>query len=153
MDYQIYMGSSVMVSLPWLLLLDLCSYKLDGYVTTSILHSLLTLVLCHLLTPCLSIEQDEGLVNTWLIDSGCSRHKTGNSKWFSSLDPMQHKEYITFGDNSKVRWSPMVPFGSMGVLSSTMLLWSLICISICFRFRNSLRTVSKCALRKPIMSS
>jgi hypothetical protein len=45
--------------------------------------------------------QDGGLENTWLIDFGCSRHVTGGSKWFSSLDPMQCKEYITFGDNSK----------------------------------------------------
>ena len=39
--------------------------------------------------------------NTWLIDSGCSRHMTGSSKWFSSLNPVIGKEYITFGDNSK----------------------------------------------------
>ena len=45
--------------------------------------------------------QSGGLENTWLVDSGCSRHMTGSSKWFSSLDPMQYKEYITFGDNSK----------------------------------------------------
>ena len=45
--------------------------------------------------------QDEGLEKTWLIDSGYSRHMTGSSKWFSSLDPVQCKEYITFGDNSK----------------------------------------------------
>jgi hypothetical protein len=45
--------------------------------------------------------QDGGLENMWLIDSGCSRHMTKSSKWFSSLDPVQCKEYITFGDNSK----------------------------------------------------
>jgi hypothetical protein len=45
--------------------------------------------------------QDRCLENTWLIDSGCSRHMTGSSKWFSGLDPVQCKEYITFGDNSK----------------------------------------------------
>ena len=45
--------------------------------------------------------QDGGLENTWLIDSGCSCHMTGNTKWFSSLDPMSCKEYIIFGDNSK----------------------------------------------------
>jgi hypothetical protein len=45
--------------------------------------------------------QDGGLENIWLIDSGCSRHMTGSSKWFSSLNPVQCKEYITFGDNSK----------------------------------------------------
>ena len=56
--------------------------------------------MCNLLILCLSIEQDEVLENTWLIDFGCSRHMTRNSKWFSSLDPMSCKEYITFGDNS-----------------------------------------------------
>ena len=42
-----------------------------------------------------------GLENTWLVDSGCSRHMTRSSKWFSNLNPVQCKEYITFGDNSK----------------------------------------------------
>ena len=37
----------------------------------------------------------------WLIDSRCSRHMTRASRWFSILDPVKHKEYITFGDNSK----------------------------------------------------
>ena len=45
--------------------------------------------------------QDGGLDNTWLMDSGCSRHMTGYSKWFSSLTLVTTKEYITFGDNSK----------------------------------------------------
>jgi hypothetical protein len=35
------------------------------------------------------------------MDSGCSRHMTGSSKWFSSLDPVTGKEYITFGDKSR----------------------------------------------------
>ena len=35
-DYWIYMGSSVMVWLPWWLLLYLCSYKLDGSITAGI---------------------------------------------------------------------------------------------------------------------
>ena len=39
--------------------------------------------------------------NVWLIDSGCSRHMTGKSKWFSSLDPIRTKEHIVFGDNLK----------------------------------------------------
>jgi hypothetical protein len=37
----------------------------------------------------------------WLIDSSCSHHMIGSSKWFSSLDPVQCKEYIIFRDNSK----------------------------------------------------
>jgi len=35
------------------------------------------------------------------MDSGCSRHMTGNDKWFSSLTPMLSKEYIVFGDNGR----------------------------------------------------
>jgi hypothetical protein len=44
---------------------------------------------------------DEGLDDMWLIDSGCSRHMTENKKWFSSLTPLSHKEYVTFGDDKK----------------------------------------------------
>jgi hypothetical protein len=39
----------------------------------------------------------------WLIDSGCSRHMTGDRRWFSSLTLVMTKEYITFGDNGKGR--------------------------------------------------
>jgi hypothetical protein len=35
------------------------------------------------------------------MDSGCSRHMTRNKKWFSSLTPLSHKEYATFGDDKK----------------------------------------------------
>jgi len=35
------------------------------------------------------------------MDSGCSRHMTGDDRWFSSLTPASGKEYIIFGDNSK----------------------------------------------------
>jgi hypothetical protein len=44
---------------------------------------------------------DGGLEDMWLMDSGCSRHMTGNRKWFSSLTPLSHKEYVTFGDDKK----------------------------------------------------
>jgi hypothetical protein len=44
---------------------------------------------------------DEGLEDTWLMNSGCSRHITRNKKWFSSRTPLSHKEYVTFGDNKK----------------------------------------------------
>jgi hypothetical protein len=44
---------------------------------------------------------DGGLENMWFIDSDCSRHMTGNKKWFSSLTPLSHKEYVTFGDDKK----------------------------------------------------
>jgi hypothetical protein len=35
------------------------------------------------------------------MDFGFSRHMTGNKKWFSSLTPLSHKEYVTFGDDKK----------------------------------------------------
>jgi hypothetical protein len=35
------------------------------------------------------------------MDSGCSRHITGNKKWFSSLTPLSHKEYVTFENDKK----------------------------------------------------
>jgi hypothetical protein len=44
---------------------------------------------------------DGGLEDTWLMDSGCSRHMTRNKKWFSSLTPPSHKKYLTFGDDKK----------------------------------------------------
>jgi hypothetical protein len=39
--------------------------------------------------------------NKWLMDSDCSRHMTGNKKWFSWLTPLSHKEYVHFGDDKK----------------------------------------------------
>jgi hypothetical protein len=41
--------------------------------------------------------------DTWLMDSGCSQHMTRNKKWFSSLTPLSHKEYVTFGDDKKCK--------------------------------------------------
>jgi hypothetical protein len=35
------------------------------------------------------------------MDSDCSRYITGDKKWFSSLTPLSHKEYVTFGDDKK----------------------------------------------------
>jgi hypothetical protein len=64
----------------------------------------LTLVLSHLFAHVLVFEfQVEDLKNIWLIDSGCSRHMTGDRGWFSSLVPEVTKRYITFGDNGRGR--------------------------------------------------
>jgi hypothetical protein len=35
------------------------------------------------------------------MDSDCSRHMTGNKKWFSNLIPLSHKEYVIFEDDKK----------------------------------------------------
>ncbi|WVZ81105.1 hypothetical protein U9M48_028521 [Paspalum notatum var. saurae] len=39
--------------------------------------------------------------DVWIMDSGCSRHMIGHRKWFSSLNHVSTKEYITFGDNGQ----------------------------------------------------
>jgi hypothetical protein len=44
---------------------------------------------------------DGGLENTWFMNSGYLRHMTKNKKWFSSLTPLSHKKYVTFGDDKK----------------------------------------------------
>jgi hypothetical protein len=38
-----------------------------------------------------------------LIDSGCSRHMTGDRGWFSSLVSVVTRRYITFGENGRGR--------------------------------------------------
>jgi hypothetical protein len=44
---------------------------------------------------------DGGLKDKWFMDFGCSRHMTGDKKWFSSLTLLLHMEYVTFGDDKK----------------------------------------------------
>jgi hypothetical protein len=52
------------------------------------------------------------------MDSDCSRHMTGSSKWFSSLDPVIGKEYITFEDMSRGK---VVSHGTIQVNESFIL--------------------------------
>ncbi|WVZ64023.1 hypothetical protein U9M48_013609 [Paspalum notatum var. saurae] len=47
------------------------------------------------------LQVDRGMEDVWIMDSGCSRHMTWHRKWFSSLNPVSTKEYITFGDNGQ----------------------------------------------------
>jgi hypothetical protein len=44
---------------------------------------------------------DGGLEDKWLMDSRCSRLMIGDKKWFYSLTPLSHKEYVTFRDDKK----------------------------------------------------
>ncbi|WVZ49104.1 hypothetical protein U9M48_000485, partial [Paspalum notatum var. saurae] len=55
---------------------------------------------------------NRGLEDIWIMDSGCSRHMTGQRKWFSSLTPMSGKDYITFGDKGQGK---VVGVGSVSV--------------------------------------
>jgi hypothetical protein len=73
---------------------------LSQWLSTGFTLLVLTLVLSHLFAHVLVFELQVGdLKNTWLIDSCCSRHMTGDKGWFSSLVPVVTKGYITFGDN------------------------------------------------------
>jgi hypothetical protein len=74
------------------------------WLGTSFTLLILTPVLSHLFTHVLAFEFYVGdLRNVWLIDSGCSRHMTGDKGWFSCLVPVVSKTYITFGDNGRGR--------------------------------------------------
>jgi hypothetical protein len=84
----------------WIVLTPLLSKWLDTGSTLLVL----TLVLSRLFAHVLVFEFQVGdLKNIWLIDSGCSRHMTGDKGWFSSLVPVVTKRYITFGDNGRGR--------------------------------------------------
>jgi hypothetical protein len=84
----------------WLVLTPLSSKWLDTGFTLLILTPVLSRLFAHVLV----FEFQVGdLKNIWLIDSGCSRHMTGDRGWFSSLVPVVTKRYITFGDNGRGR--------------------------------------------------
>jgi hypothetical protein len=84
----------------WIVLTPL----LSKWLGTSFILLVLTPVLSHLFAHMLVFEFQVGdLKNIWLIDSGCSRHMTGDKGWFSSLVLVVTKRYITFGDNGRGR--------------------------------------------------
>jgi hypothetical protein len=78
---------------------------------------------------------DGGLEDMWLIDSGCSRHMTRNKKWFSSLTPLSHKEYVTFRDDKKgkVLGTDIIKVNDCFTLNDValvdMLRYNLLCLS------------------------
>jgi hypothetical protein len=84
----------------WLVLTPLLSKCLGTGFTLLVLTPVLSRLFAHVLV----FEFQVGdLKNIWLIDSGCSRHMTRDKGWFSSLDPMVTRRYITFGDNGRGR--------------------------------------------------
>jgi hypothetical protein len=84
----------------WLVLTPLSSKWLGIGFTLLILTPVLSCLFAHVLV----FEFQVGdLKNIWLIDSGCSRHMTGDKGWFSSLVPVVTRRYITFGDNGRGR--------------------------------------------------
>jgi hypothetical protein len=84
----------------WIVLTPL----LSKWLGTGFTLLVLTPVLSHLFAHVLVFEFQVGdLKNIWLIDSGCSRHMTGDKGWISSLVPVVTRRYITFGDNGRGR--------------------------------------------------
>ena len=71
--------------------------------------------------------QNGGLENIWFMDSGCSRHMTGNHKWFSSLTPVSSSEHIIFWDKGtgKVRGVGAVPVSESFILRDVALVGNL----------------------------
>jgi hypothetical protein len=82
----------------WFVLTPLSSKWLGTSFTLLVLTPVLSRLFAHVLV----FEFQVGdLKNIWLIDSGCSRHMTGDEGWFSNLVPVVTKRYITFGDNGR----------------------------------------------------
>jgi hypothetical protein len=78
----------------WLVLTPLSSKWLGTGFPLLVLTPVLSRVFAHV--PIFYFQVGD-LKNIWLIDSGCSRHMTGDRGWFSSLVPVVTKRYITFG--------------------------------------------------------
>jgi hypothetical protein len=75
---------------------------LSKWLGTGFTILVLTTVLSCLFAHVLIFQFQVGdLKNIWLIDSGCSRHMTGDKGWSSSLVPVVTKRYVTFGDNGR----------------------------------------------------
>jgi hypothetical protein len=75
---------------------------LSKWLSTGFTILVLTPVLSCLFAHVLIFQFQVGdLKNIWLIDSGCSRHMTGDKGWSSSLVPVVTKRYVTFGDNGR----------------------------------------------------
>jgi hypothetical protein len=84
----------------WIVLTPLLSKWLGTSFTLLVLTPVLSRLFAHVLVFEFQVRD---LKNIWLIDSGCSRHMTGDKGWFSSLVPVVTKRYITFGDNGRGR--------------------------------------------------
>jgi hypothetical protein len=81
----VFVEVALVKEMVWFVLTPLSSKWLGTGFTLLVL----TLVLSRLFAHVLIFEFQVGdLKNIWLIDSGCSRHMTGDRGWFSSLVPV-----------------------------------------------------------------
>jgi hypothetical protein len=94
----VFMEVASVGKMVWIVLTPLLSKWLGTGFTLLVLTPVLSRLFAHVLV----FEFQVGdLMNIRLIDSGCSRHMTGDKGWFSSLVPVVTKRYITFGDNGR----------------------------------------------------
>jgi hypothetical protein len=94
----VFMEVALIGDMLWIVLTPLLSKWLGIGFTLLVITPVLSLLFAHVLV----FEFQVGdLKNIWLIDSGCSRHMTGEKGWFSSLILVVTKRYITFGDNGR----------------------------------------------------
>jgi hypothetical protein len=84
----------------WIVLTPLWSKWLGTGFTLLVLTPVLSCLFAYVLIFEFQVGE---LKNIWLIDSGCSRHMTGDKGWFSCFVPIVTKRYITFGDNGRGR--------------------------------------------------
>jgi hypothetical protein len=84
----------------WTVLTPLWSKWLGTGFTLLVLTPVLSCLFAHVLVFKFQVGD---LKNIWLIDSGCSRHMTGDKGWFSSLVSVVTKRYITLGDDGQGR--------------------------------------------------
>jgi hypothetical protein len=94
----VFVEEALVGEMTWFVLTPLSS----KWLGTGFALLVLTQVLSRLFAHVLGFEFQVGeLKNILLIDSGCSRHMTGDRGWFSSLVPVVTRRYITFGDNGR----------------------------------------------------
>jgi hypothetical protein len=94
----VFVEVSLVGEMFWIVLTPLSGKWLGTGFTLLVLTPVLNRLFIHVLVFELQVGD---LKNIWLIESGCSRHMTGNKGWFSSLVPVVTKRYITFGDNGR----------------------------------------------------
>jgi hypothetical protein len=117
----VFMEVALAGKMVWIVLTPLLSKWLDTSFTVLVQTPVLSRLFAHVLI----FEFQVGdLKNIWLIDSGCSRHMSGDKGWFSSLVPVVTRRYITFGDNGRGR---VLSKGEIKV-SDKITLW--LCISL-----------------------
>ena len=85
----------------------------------------------------------------WVLDSGCTDHMTGDKDMFRELaENDSPRKYVTFGDNSKVRWLASVRWPSQMTAPFRMLCSLNLLATTYFQYLDLLISVSMSYLLK-----